>query len=59
MSTDAEVNEVCQQAIDSQNARDTAKEQLEEDLAELRRMMVDHDAWYTNGGQQFIAAPVV
>ena len=39
-----EMNEVCQQAIDSQNARDTAKEQLEEDLAELCRMMVDHDA---------------
>ena len=39
-----EMNEVCQQAIDSQNTRDTAKEQLEEDLAELRRMMVDHDA---------------
>ena len=39
-----EMNEVCQQAVDAQNARDTAKERLEEDLAELRRMMVDHDA---------------
>ena len=39
-----EMNEVCQHAVDAQNARDTAKERLEEDLAELRRMMVDHDA---------------
>ena len=39
-----EMNEVCQQAVDAQNARDTVKERLEEDLAELRRMMVDHDA---------------
>ena len=39
-----EMNEVCKQAIDAQGARDAAKERLEEDLAELRRMMVDHDA---------------
>ena len=39
-----EMNEVYQQAIDAQNASDTTKEQLEEDLAELRRIMVDHDA---------------
>ena len=39
-----EMNEVCKQAIDAQSARDAAKERLEEDLAELRHMMVDHDA---------------
>ena len=39
-----EMNEVCKQAIDAQGARDEVKERLEEDLAELRRMMADHDA---------------
>ena len=42
-----EMDEVCQQAIDAQNASNTTKEQLEEDLAEARRMLVDSDAAIT------------